>query len=181
VEKLLINCDRNTGIGRRDYAVLCLLARLGLRAGEVANMTLDDIDWEAGVVTIHGKGGRIDQLPIPHDVGEALVAYLLQGRPTCQTRRIFVRAQAPLQGFTDSSAIGDIVCRALARARLNPVLKGAHLLRHSLATNLLLQGASLAEIGEILGHLRASTTEIYAKVDVVALRALAKPWPGGEA
>lgn len=144
-------------------------------------MTLDDINWEAGVVTIHGKGGRIDQLPIPQDVGEALVAYLLNGRPACKTRRIFVRAEAPLKGFSSYFAICAIVRRALARARLNPVRKGAHLLRHSLATNMLQQGASLAEIGEILRQLKASTTEIYAKVNLPALRALAQLWPGGEA
>lgn len=180
VEQLLANCDRNTDIGKRDYAVLCLLARLGLRAGAVANLTMDDINWDAGVITIHGKGGRIVQLPITQGVGEALVAYLLHGRPTCQTRKIFLRATAPIQGFSDSGAIGHIVYRALARAGLKPK-KSAHLLRHSLATNMLRQSASLAEIGEVLGHLRASTTEIYAKVDVVALRTLAQPWPGGDA
>ena len=144
-------------------------------------MVLDDIDWEAGVVTIHGKGGRRDQLPIPQDVGEALVAYLLHGRPRCQSRKIFVRARAPLQGFSSSAAIDDIVRRALRRAGLNPVRKGAHLLRHSLAYNMLRQGASLLEIGEILRHSSTNTTEIYAKVDVAALRTLAFPWPGGDA
>ena len=180
VEQLLKCCDQTTTLGKRDYAVLCILARLGLRAGEVVHLTLDDIDWETGVITIHGKGGRIDQLPIPHDVGKALAAYLLHGRPSCNTRRIFIRAEAPLKGFSSSVAICDIVRRALARAGLNPVHKGAHLLRHSLATYMLRQGASLAEIGEILRHLRANTTEIYVKVDLSALSALAQPWPGGE-
>lgn len=144
-------------------------------------MALDDIDWDAGVVTIRGKGGRRDQLPIPQDVGEALVAYLLHARPPCESRKIFVRTRAPFQGFSSSAAIDDIVRRALVRAGLNPVRKGAHLLRHSLATNMLRQGASLAEIGEILRHSSPNTTEIYAKVDVAALSALALPWPGGDA
>ena len=181
VEQLLRNCDQTTAIGRRDYAVLCLLARLGLRAGEVVDMTLDDVDWETGVITIRGKGGRTDQLPIPQDVGDALVAYLLHGRPSCKTRRIFIRTWTPFKGFPRSAAISGIVRRALARAGLNPVRKGAHLLRHSLATSMLLQGASLAEIGEILRHSSANTTEIYVKVDVAALSGLALPWPGGEA
>jgi len=181
VERLLTNCDQTTAVGKRDYGVLLLLARLGLRAGEVVALALDDIDWDAGVVSIRGKGGRRDQLPIPQDVGEALVAYLLHGRPQCQSRRIFVRCRAPLQGFSSSAAIDDVVRLALVRAGLNPARKGAHLLRHSLATNMLRQGASLAEIGEILRHSNADTTAIYAKVDVAALSALALPWPGGEA
>ena len=181
VELLLGNCDLTSAIGKRDYAVLKLLARLGLRAGEVVNMTLDDFDWEIGVVTIRGKGGRRDQLPIPQDVGEAIVAYLRFGRPPCKTRNAFVRFKAPFLGFSGHAAVGDIVRRALARAGLNPARKGAHLLRHSLATYMLQQGASLAEIGEILRHASTTTTEIYVKVDLTALGALALPWPGGDA
>ncbi|MEI6703174.1 MAG: site-specific integrase, partial [Deltaproteobacteria bacterium] len=181
VEHLLQNCDRTTVIGRRDYAVLLLLAHLGLRAGEVVTMTLDDIDWEAGVITIHGKGRRQDPFPIPQDIGEALVTYLLHGRPQCHNRRVFLRAKAPIKGFTASAAIDDIVRRALTRAGLSPIHKGAHLLRHSLATYMLSQGASFAEIGEILRHSTPNSTEIYAKVNIAALSALAQPWPGGEA
>jgi site-specific recombinase XerD len=181
VERLLQHCDRTTVIGRRDVAALLLLARLGLRAGEVVAMVLDDIDWETGVITIRGKGRRRDQLPIPQEVGEALVAYLLHGRPQGHTRRVFLRAKAPIQGFTSSAAIDDIVRRALTRAGLDPIRKGAHLLRHSLATSMLRQGASLTEIGEILRHSTPNTTEIYAKVNIAALSALAQPWPGGEA
>lgn len=180
VERLLQNCDRTTIIGRRDYAVLLLLARLGLRAGEIVEMVLDDIDWETSVVTIRGKGRRRDQLPIPQDVGEALVTYLLHGRPPCHSRQVFLRARAPIQGFTASAAIDDIVRRALRRAGLDPIRKGAHLLRHSLATYMLRQGASFAEIGEILRHSTPNSTEIYAKVNIAALSALAQPWPGGE-
>jgi len=181
VERLLQDCNRTTVIRHRDYAVLLLLARLGLRAGEVVAMVLDDIDWETGVVTIRGKGGRRDQLPIPQDVGEALAMYLLHGRPPCHSRRVFLRARAPIQGFSTSAAIDDIVRRALRRAGLDPIRKGAHLLRHSLATNMLRQGASLTEIGEILRHTTPKTTEIYAKVNIAALSALALPWPGGDA
>jgi site-specific recombinase XerD len=180
VERLLQNCDRCTAIDQRDYAVLILLARLGLRAGEVVAMTLDDINWEAGLVTIRGKGARHDQLPIPQDVGEALATYLRHGRPPCATRRVFIRARAPRRGFSSSVAIADIVRRALTRAGLDPMRKGAHLLRHSLATKMLQRGACLSEIGEILRHSTQNTTEIYTKVDLVALSALAQPWPGGD-
>jgi len=180
VERLLQNCDRCTAIGQRDYAVLILLARLGLRAGEVVAMKLDDINWEAGLITVRGKGARHDQLPIPQDVGEALATYLGHGRPPCDTRRVFVRARAPRRGFSSSVAIADIVRRALTRAGLDPIRKGAHLLRHSLATKMLQQGACLAEIGEILRHSTQNTTEIYTKVDLAALSALAWPWPGGD-
>lgn len=181
VEHLLESCDQSRSIGQRDYAVLLLLARLGLRAGEVAAMKLDDIDWEAGVLTIRGKGLREDRLPIPHDVGEALVKYLRYGRPYCSTRRVFVRAKAPYQGFSSSVAICNIVQRALLRSKLQPAHKGAHLLRHSLATHMLREGATLAEVGEILRHRLPNTTEIYTKVDMTSLRSLAQPWPGGEA
>ncbi len=179
VESLLASCDQSTTLGQRDYAILLLLARLGLRAGEVVAMTVDDFDWEAGVLRVRGKGNRQERLPLPQDVGEALVAYLRHGRPPCATRRVFVRMQAPCCGFTSSSAICDVVKRALTRAGLDPAFKGSHLLRHSLATNMLRSGASLEEIGELLRHSRPETTQIYAKVDLRALRALAQPWPGG--
>ncbi len=181
VECLLESCDRSAAAGQRDYAILLLLARLGLRAGEIVIMTLDDVDWETGLLTIRGKGLRHETLPLPQDVGDALVKYLRYVRPRCTTRRIFIRLKAPYQGFTSSVAICDIVRRALARTGLDPAFKGAHLLRHSLATRMLSNGASLAEIGDILRHRQPQTTQIYAKVDVAALRALAQPWPGGVA
>lgn len=180
VEHLLQNCDQSTAIGKRDYAILLLLARVGLRAGEIVAMTLDDINWEAGVVTIRGKGSHSDQLPIPQDVGKALATYLRHGRLPCATRRVFIRAKAPRQGFSGSAAIDNIVRRALKRAHLDPIRKGAHLLRHSLATKMLGQGARLAEIGEVLRHSTTNTTQIYAKVDLAALSELAQPWPGGD-
>jgi site-specific recombinase XerD len=181
VERLLQSCDQTHPTGRRDYAILLLLARLGLRAGEVVAMTLEDLDWTAGELTVRGKGGRRDRLPIPPEVGQALATYLRHGRPSCQTRRVFVRMKAPRQGFTDHRAISTLVHRALTRAGLAPALKGAHLLRHSLATQMLRGGASLAEIGDLLRHQSPMTTEIYAKVDQTALAALAHPWLGEEA
>jgi len=181
VESLLASCDQSTTLGQRDYAILLLLARLGLRAGEVVALTVDDFDWEAGVLLVRGKGNRQERLPLPQDVGEALVEYLRHGRPQCATRRVFVRMKAPRCGFASSSAICDVVRRALTRTGLDPAFKGAHLLRHSLATRMLRSGASLEEIGELLRHCRPETTQIYAKVDLIALRALAQPWPGGAA
>lgn len=180
VESLLTSCDQNNKVGQRDYTILLHLTRLGLRAGEIVAMTLDDIHWEVGELTVRGKGPRTDRLPIPRDVGEALVTYLKQGRPACSTRRVFIRARAPYQGFSSSVAVCNIVQRALLRAKLQPPSKGAHLLRHSLATHMLRKGASLTEIGEIMRHTSISTTEIYTKVDMAALRALAQPWPGGD-
>ena len=180
VERLLQSCDRtrsNIG-GRRDYAILLLLARLGLRAHEVRHLTLDGIKWASGAVLIRGKGGREDRLPLPSDVGRAVAAYLKAGRPPCSCRRVFVRLLAPHEGLT-SSTIASVVERALARAQISAPHKGAHLLRHSLATRMLRGGASLTQIGHILRHQRTDTTEIHARVDQNALRALAPPWPGG--
>lgn len=180
VEKLLRSCDRRQKVGRRDYAVLVLLARLGLRASEVANIELDDIDWEIGELVILGKGNRVDRMPLLQEVGKAVADYLKKGRPCCSTRRVFVHCKAPYAGFSSPPhAVGGIVNRALGRAGLNPPNHGAHLLRHSLATSLLRSGASLSQIGQVLRHQQTQTTEIYAKVDVMALRALAQPWPGG--
>jgi site-specific recombinase XerD len=178
IERLLHVCDLGTVAGRRDYAILLLLARLGLRAGEVVHMTLEDIDWDAGELVIRGKSRRENRLPLPVDVGKAFAQYLRHGRPRCCSRRVFIRLSAPHQGFSSSVAVCDVVRRALARAGLNPAFKGAHLLRHSLATRMLRAGASMGEIGQILRHRLANTTEIYAKVDLTALRALAEPWPG---
>ena len=179
VESVLASCDRNTAVGRRDHAILLLLARLGLRGGEVATLTLDDLDWDKGLVTIAGKGQRREALPLPEEVGSALAAYLRDGRPSCGTRRVFVRAVAPHRGFSSSAAVCDLVRRALARAGIDAPLKGAHLLRRSLACGMLNNGASLEEIGRILRHRHPETTQIYAKLDLDALRTLAPAWPGG--
>jgi integrase/recombinase XerD len=179
VERVLAQCNRQTAIGRRDYAILLLLARLGLRAGEVVSLQLEDIDWDAGCVTVRGKGGHWSQMPLPIEVGEAIATYLQQGRPACASRRVFIRQKAPLIGFANSIAICTLVARALVRAGVEAPYKGAHLFRHTLATTMLQQGASLAEIGELLRHQSLQTTTIYAKVDLAALRTLAAPWPGG--
>ena len=180
VERLLSSCDQGTGVGRRDHAILLLLARLGLRAGEVVSMELDDIDWRAGEIAVRGKGQQRDRLPLLQEVGEALTTYLRRDRPRVPTRRVFVRVRAPLRGFAGPVAISCIVRRAIERADLPVLGKGvaAHLLRHSLATGLLRDGASMAEIGELLRHRTPATTEIYAKVDIRSLRSLAQPWPG---
>lgn len=179
LQRLLSSCERETAAGRRNWAILLLLARLGLRAGEVVGLTLDDIDWAAGELCLHGAGIPEDRLPIPQEVGAALADYLCHGRPTCASRRVFFRVRAPYRGFMSSAAISTLVRRALDHAGLNPAHKGAHLLRHTVATQMLRQGASLAEIGELLRHRCPQTTMIYAKVDLDLLRPLALPWPGG--
>ena len=179
VEKILSSCNQSSRIGRRDYAVLLLLARLGLRAGEIVHLSLENINWAAGEVLIRGKSAREDRLPLLPEVGRALAAYLKRDRPACSCRRVFIRMKAPRQGFSSSVAVCDIFRRALARSDIHPQHKGAHLLRRSLATRMLRRGASLNQIGEVLRHQLAQTTEIYAKVDLLALRALAQPWPGG--
>jgi len=177
VEQLLAACNRGSSSGKRDYAILLLLARLGLRGGEVLHMDLEDLDWQLGELVVRGKGPRLERLPLPADVGAAVARYLCEVRPTCATRRVFVRLIAPYQDL-QQSAVSCIVRRALARAGLNPECKGAHLLRHSLATDLLRRGASLGEIGQLLRHQQPTTTQIYAKVDIEALRGIALPWPG---
>jgi site-specific recombinase XerD len=141
-------------------------------------MTLDDFDWKHGEVLVHGKDQRDARLPLPKDAGAALVSYLRYARPECSTRRVFIRTRAPRRSL-NAGSIGDVVHRALQRAGLNPGLKGSHLLRHSLATNLQRRGATLPEIGQLLRHTDLTTTQIYAKVDIRALRAIALPWPRG--
>ncbi len=179
VRQLLASIRRRTATGRRDYAIVLLLARLGLRASEVAFLDLDDIDWEAGRMTVQGKGGQRTALPLPADVGGAIAAYLRHGRPRSTSRRVFLRARAPIRGFLGQSAIGSLVRHALARAGVKAPTQGAHQFRHALATQMLRHGASLAEIGEVLRHRSAETTKIYTKVDLGTLRTLALPWPGG--
>ncbi len=179
VRQLLASIDRCTPIGRRDYAILLLLARLGLRSSEVAFLNLDDIDWKAGRLSVRGKNRRQLELPLPPDVGKAIVAYLQHGRPHSTSRRVFLRGKAPIRGLLGQSAIGSLVRHALERAGIVAPTKGAHQFRHGLATQMLRHGASLTEIGEVLGHCSPQTTKIYTKVDLKALRTLALPWPGG--
>jgi len=178
VKLLLDGCDRATTTGRRDYAIVLLLARLGLRRCEVAALSLDDIDWRAGEIVVHGKGSRIDRLPLPCDIGEAIVDYLRDGRPRgAVDRAVFINACAPLCGIT-APCVTDVVRYACMRAGIVPV--GAHRLRHSVATELLRRGAGLVEIGQMLRHQDQTTTRVYAKVDRAALSPLALPWPGSE-
>ena len=179
VERILECCDRTTSVGRRNHAILLLLARLGVRAGEVVGLRLDDIDWSTGQIAIRGKGGKSAQLPLAADVGAALAGYLRHDRPQSATRNVFLRHRAPLVGFGNSSTISSLVRRALKHAGVESAHTGAHVLRHSLATSMLRQGGSLDEIGELLRHQSPNTTAIYAKVDVTALHTLALPWPGG--
>lgn len=180
VEQLLNCCDQRTIKGQRDYTILLLLARLGLRAGELIAMRLEDIHWDSGEMLVRGKGQRHDRLPIPKDVGKALATYLRHGRPRCHSRHIFVRLNAPHRQFAGSSDISTIVRQTIERAGLNPPYKGAHVLRHSLATHMLHKGASLTEIGEVLRHRSPASTEVYSKVHLGALSALAQPWPEGQ-
>ena len=177
--KLLASIDRKTAAGRRDYAILLLLARLDLRSGEVALLELDDVDWSAGQLSVHGKGGRRRQMPLPSEVGRAIAAYLRRGRPQCASRRLFLRTKAPVRGFRGASGVGSIVRHRLMRARITAPTYGAHQFRHGLASDMLRQGASLAEIGAVLGHQHPDTTRIYTKIDLKALHTLAQPWPGG--
>lgn len=179
VEKILKSCDRRRSSGRRDYAILLLLARLGLRAGEVAHLCLEDIDWDAGELCVRGKRARVDRLPLPQDVGQAIATYLKTRQPGGSSRRVFLCVSAPYDGFANHETVGAILKRALKRSHLFPPHRGAHLLRHSLATDMLRRGATMVQIGQVLRHRQIQTTEIYAKVDVNALRALAQPWPGG--
>lgn len=176
---LLGSCDRGTAVGRRDLAVLTLLTRLGLRAGEVAALGLEDIDWRRGEITVRGKGNRHERLPLPSDVGEAVVAYLSGSRPAAATgREVFVGARAPHRGLT-RGAVTQLVARASRRGGLGTIY--AHRLRHTAATAMLHGGASLEEIGQVLRHRHALTTAGYAKVDHEGLRALGRPWPGSAA
>jgi site-specific recombinase XerD len=179
VSRVLKNCDRQTPLGRRDYAILLLLARLGLRTCEVASLNLEDIGWDIGQIRVCGKGGESASLPLPADVGEALATHLRSGRPCCTSRRVFIRHRAPFTDFASPVAISCLVRNSLKKAGFDSTRRGAHLFRHTLATNLLRKGCSLDEIGELLRHRSPNTTAIYAKVDLVALRTLALPWPGG--
>jgi site-specific recombinase XerD len=179
VEKVLASCDRDTPIGRRDYAMLLLLARLGLRSCEVARLELDDIRWRTGEIVIRGKGSTREALPLLAEVGDAVAAYIKKDRPKCSTRRVFTRVRAPLTAIAHKGSVTSVVRAAMFRAGLDVPARGAHVLRHSLATNMLRDGASMSEIGTLLRHRSPATTEIYAKVDVTSLQRLAQPWPLG--
>lgn len=179
VRRLLASCDRRTPAGSRDFAILTMLARVGLRAGEVAALRLDDLDWRLGEIVVHGKGPRVERLPLPTDVGAAIAAYVRRRRPsTVQDRAVFVRCMAPHRGLTPTG-ITQVVAAAAQRAGMGTIY--AHRLRHFTATQTLRAGGSFAEIKQLLRHRLARTTAIYAKVDREALRTIARPWPGGAA
>jgi integrase/recombinase XerD len=178
VAQLLASCDRQSQTGRRDYAIVLLLSRLGLRIGDVAALRLEDLDWRAGELAISGKGDRQARLPLPIDIGEAIVDWLRGGRPECESRFVFTRIRAPHLGLHPSSLNG-VVHRACQRAGLPEV--GPHRLRHTAATEMLRAGSSLREIGQVLRHCGSEVTSIYAKVDRLALVALVAPWPGTRA
>ena len=177
VAELVSSCDRSLPTGLRDFAILLLLARLGLRSCEVVGLELDDIDWRAGELTVRGKGGGVDRLPLLSDVGEALAAYLYYGRPRAESRKVFLASLAPQRALRPGS-VGHLVRRACQRTGRDPV--GPHRLRHALATELLAQGATLPQIGLVLRHRDLATTAAYAKVDIAGLRSVAQPWPGAE-
>ena len=178
VERLIASCDRTSPVGTRDRAILLLLARLGLRAGDIVHLRLTDLDWRGAWVRVCGKGRRQARLPLTDEVGKALVAYLDKGRPQTTSHVVFVRSRAPFSAFRSHCAVSAIVDRALRRAEVaRPSRGAAHLLRHSLATSMLRHGASLHDIATLLRHRSITTTEIYAKVDLNALRMIAQPWP----
>ena len=175
VARLLRSCDRRRATGRRDYAILVVLVRLGLRASEVAALKLDDIDWRRGELVVRGKGDRHEQLPLPVDVGEALAAYLRRGRRRCEDRHLFLRVKAPTTGLK-GDGVTKVVLAACRRAGL-PVV-GAHRLRRTSACETLRRGGSLTEVGELLRQRSAFTQALYAKVDRGGLERVARPWPG---
>jgi site-specific recombinase XerD len=197
---VLASSRRDTPVGRRDYAILLLLARLGLRSSEIVSLTLESIDWEAGSISVNGKAGHAAVLPLPVDVGDGVAQYLRSGRQTCASRALFLRATAPIaarqpglggrlvevgsrprhrRGLGAGPTVSTIVRAAIVRAGIKTRSHGAHQFRHALATDMLRQGATLTEIGVILRHQNPKTTGIYAKVDFDALRPLGLRWPGG--
>ena len=178
VERLIASCDRASAVGRRNRAILLLLARVGLRAGDIVRLRLSDIDWKTASIEVCGKGRRHTRLPLTREVGQAIVAYLKKGRPRANVDALFIRCRAPFWAFKSPAAISSLVDKALCRAGVvRPSRGAAHLLRHSLARSMVWQGASLEDIGAVLRHSSIETTQIYAKVDIPTLRKIAQPWP----
>ena len=178
VERVIASCDVSSALGKRDRAILLLLARLGLRAGDIVRMRLEDIDWKQAWVHVSGKSRRQTRLPLTQEVGDAIVLYVQKGRPQSERETLFLRSRAPFRGFRSHAAVSVIVATAMERAGIKRPGRGAaHLLRHSVASSMLRQGASLQEISALLRHQSIETTQIYAKIDVTALRQIAQPWP----
>jgi len=178
VERVIDSCDVSSPVGMRDRAILLLLARLGLRAGDIVRMRLEDIDWKGAWVHVSGKSRRQTRLPLTQEVGDAIVLYVQEGRPRSDRETLFLRSRAPFRGFRSHAAVSVIVATAIRRAGIaRPGRGAAHLLRHSVASSMLRQGASLQEISALLRHRSIDTTQIYAKIDVTALQQIAQPWP----
>jgi integrase/recombinase XerD len=179
VDRVVVSCNLQTHVGVRDRAVLLLLARLGLRAGDIVALRINDIDWRAGTLRVAGKGRRETRLPMPQDVGDALLDYLRNARAPAALNRVFLRVPAPFRPFKTSACISNIVCHALRRARIeNSPSKGANLLRHTAATSMLRGGATLDAVSAVLRHRSPDMTGYYAKVDLAMLQSVAQPWPG---
>lgn len=180
VERVIDSCDLDKPHGVRDRAALLLLARLGLRAGDIVDMRLDDIDWSSGTLKVRGKGRRETVLPLPQEPGDALLRYLVSVRPEATTDRVFLCANAPIRPLATSATVSTIVRQALRRAGItDPPSRGAHLLRHSAAVSMLRSGVSVDTISTVLRHRSADMTAYYAKVDVALLARIAQPWPEG--
>lgn len=177
VERLIASCDVSSPVGLRDRAIMLLLARLGLRAGDIVGLRLQDIDWKNACISVSGKGRQQTRLPLSREVGGAIVAYLQEGRPSANTDTLFLRSRAPFRALGSHCAVSVLVDRAIRRTGIERPSRGAaHLLRHSLASSMLRQGASLQDIAAVLRHRSVETTQIYAKVDVTALMQIAQPW-----
>lgn len=179
VERLLSSIDRTAAMGRRDYAIVLLVARLGLRLSEVTFLELDDIDWRISTLNIRTKGGRRNDFPLSHEVGKAIAEHLRHGRPASNRPRVFLRVRAPICGFRGTGGVGSAIRHALQRAGVHSPTRGVHRFRHGLSLRMMRHGASLGEIGDVLGHRHPDTARIYAKADPEALRRLALAWPGG--
>lgn len=180
VERVVESCDVASSVGKRDRAILLLLARLGLRAGDIVRMRLEDIDWKDAWIDVSGKSRRQTRLPLTQEVGDAIVLYLREGRPRSDRDTLFLRSRAPFRGFRSHAAVSVVVATAIRRSGIQRPSRGAaHLLRHSVASSMLRQGASLQEISVLLRHRSIDTTQIYAKIDVTSLQQIAQPWPEG--
>ena len=178
VEQVIASCDATTAAGKRDRAILLLLARLGLRAGDIVQLRLGDLDWNEASISVSGKGRRQTLMPLTQEVGDAIASYIREGRPHTDVDAIFIRSRAPFRALANHCAVSMIAAHAMHRAGVVCPSRGAaHVLRHSVASSMLRYGASLQEIAGVLRHRSTATTEIYAKVDVAALRQIAQPWP----
>ncbi|MBF0365512.1 MAG: tyrosine-type recombinase/integrase [Oligoflexia bacterium] len=178
VKKIIQSCDRNSSLGKRDYAILMLLTKMALRAGEVASLELESIRWRDGVILLRGKGNRLDALPLAHDVAKAIIDYLKNGRYHTQSRKLFLSVLAPGPREMSTRSVQEVVKKACKIAGIKEI--ATHQLRHTVATEMLQQGSTLAEIAQVLRHRSITTTAIYAKVDRKNLQYLAKKWPGGK-